>query len=280
MARDWYYAQNGRQHGPVSEQQVRQMAASGQLQPEDLVWYEGLADWVAAAAVPGLIPPERLPPARQAVAPPMEVASSPVQEPRGLDTQRSQETTPQDRRRTPEAAPVESSAALDIPPLLALILAVGTLGIFSIWYTWRVSVHYARSSGARTTDAQGRTLGRVRHPAFVLAMSYLTLGAYFCYWVYRTMRECAVYIGQPSQPRRELTLMMAFPPYAVYSVVFKLPGLIHEARQIAGVDSGSVTGATNGDVQPLYSFLNPLMFPALPFLAVMYQDKLNEAWRA
>ena len=32
-------------------------------------------------------------------------------------------------------------------------------------------------------------------------------------------------------------------------------------------------------LEPLHSFLNPLMFPGLPFLAVLYQDRLNEVWR-
>ncbi|HIQ22992.1 MAG TPA: DUF4339 domain-containing protein, partial [Planctomycetes bacterium] len=53
-AAEWFYARENRQHGPVSPLELRHLAASGQLRPEDLVWREGLADWIPAAKVKGL----------------------------------------------------------------------------------------------------------------------------------------------------------------------------------------------------------------------------------
>jgi hypothetical protein len=262
MARDWYYAQGGRQRGPVTEQQVRQLAASGQLQPDDLVWYDGLGDWIAAAAVPGLIPGQRPSPSPSSApnaamsSPTTAIPASPV------------EARFNDQLSRAAASPPPPS--LDIHPLLALVLAIGTLGIFTIWYTWRISSQQAKAAPA--ADTQGRTLGRARHAAWILTMSYLTLGVYFGYWVYRAMRECSLFLGKPSQPRGELTLILICPPYAVYSVVFKLPELIRQVREVAGLEGTSA--------EPLYCFLNPLMFLGLPFLAVAYQEKLNEAWYA
>lgn len=51
---EWMYFVDGQQHGPVSSQELRQLAAAGKLSPTDLVWREGLADWAPAAKLKGL----------------------------------------------------------------------------------------------------------------------------------------------------------------------------------------------------------------------------------
>ncbi len=53
---DWYFEKNGRSRGPVSWARLRQMAASGQIGPHDLVLREGGAEWAEASAVAGLFP--------------------------------------------------------------------------------------------------------------------------------------------------------------------------------------------------------------------------------
>jgi hypothetical protein len=50
----WFYAQNDVQKDPVSASSLWAMARSGQLQPHDLVWKEGMEDWVAAGEIRGL----------------------------------------------------------------------------------------------------------------------------------------------------------------------------------------------------------------------------------
>jgi hypothetical protein len=50
----WYYSQGGQQLGPVSEAQLQQMKATGQVGPTDLVWSEGMIDWLPAGQVPQL----------------------------------------------------------------------------------------------------------------------------------------------------------------------------------------------------------------------------------
>jgi hypothetical protein len=54
MADQWYYAHQGQQAGPVSIEQLRQLAASGQLQPDDMVWKQGMTAWAPANTVEGL----------------------------------------------------------------------------------------------------------------------------------------------------------------------------------------------------------------------------------
>ena len=50
----WFYSANGGQAGPVSEVELKALAASGQLNPTDLIWRDGLADWMPASKLPGV----------------------------------------------------------------------------------------------------------------------------------------------------------------------------------------------------------------------------------
>ena len=51
----WYYHQLGTNYGPVDFDHLQYLAKSGQIQPEDMVWKEGLPEWIPASRVPGLI---------------------------------------------------------------------------------------------------------------------------------------------------------------------------------------------------------------------------------
>ena len=65
----WHYSKSGQQQGPVSSEQLKQLAASGQLQPSDLVWKEGMGQWAEARRMKGLFPDA--PTADSHVPPPM-----------------------------------------------------------------------------------------------------------------------------------------------------------------------------------------------------------------
>jgi hypothetical protein len=56
MATGWYFNKNGQPYGPVSDPQMKQLVASGQVTRQDLVWQEGYPAWLPAHAVPGLFP--------------------------------------------------------------------------------------------------------------------------------------------------------------------------------------------------------------------------------
>ena len=69
----WFYRKDNQQQGPITQEQLAQLAAAGQLRPTDLVWREGMAQWQTASSVGGLFapgaasppPPPPLPPAGQ-----------------------------------------------------------------------------------------------------------------------------------------------------------------------------------------------------------------------
>lgn len=50
----WNYARAGKQSGPVSAAELKQMASDGDLSPTDLVWKEGMTNWVPADKLNGL----------------------------------------------------------------------------------------------------------------------------------------------------------------------------------------------------------------------------------
>jgi hypothetical protein len=51
----WYYAKNSNQLGPISDAELLSKISSGEVLPSDMVWREGLTDWVAASSVPELV---------------------------------------------------------------------------------------------------------------------------------------------------------------------------------------------------------------------------------
>ena len=51
----WHYAQKNNSFGPVPFSDLLRLALAGQLQPSDLIWTEGMPEWIAAStAAPGL----------------------------------------------------------------------------------------------------------------------------------------------------------------------------------------------------------------------------------
>lgn len=50
----WYYSKNGTQLGPVSQAELAAKLASGEVSLYDLVWKEGMGDWIPASRVPEL----------------------------------------------------------------------------------------------------------------------------------------------------------------------------------------------------------------------------------
>jgi hypothetical protein len=63
MAEDqWYYAQGGQQLGPIGRGELVEQISRGAIQRTDLVWREGMAQWLPAGQVPGLLPTATPPP--------------------------------------------------------------------------------------------------------------------------------------------------------------------------------------------------------------------------
>jgi uncharacterized RDD family membrane protein YckC len=54
---DWFYADGGRQSGPVDDAGLARLVAAGTIRPETLVWRAGLANWQPYQTVAGPPPP-------------------------------------------------------------------------------------------------------------------------------------------------------------------------------------------------------------------------------
>lgn len=84
---DWYYASNGQQAGPVSQEQLAELFRNGTVKPFDLVWNETMTEWTpigklsefaaaAPAPAPAAPPLDTPPPMSSPAAPPL--AASPA----------------------------------------------------------------------------------------------------------------------------------------------------------------------------------------------------------
>jgi hypothetical protein len=257
MASEWHYTLNGQPAGvPVSSSQLRQLAASGQLQPTDLVWQEGMANWAQASSIKGLFPEK-----------PLEVAGNGplLESAAGRKGKRKPEPTEAD------AGGEDEEADDGIHPLVHLLLALLTGGLWGLWVAYSIASTFRRQA-RRGKDGAGRPLGKSRHPIGVLLLSYLTLGTYFVYWTCATLKECGLYQGGKHFPiRTELTLALIFPPYLLYLVLFRLPQQVRRVQELAGVSELA-------SFEHTILFLNPCVLWALPVLAMAYQNALNQAW--
>jgi hypothetical protein len=251
---EWHYTINGQPAAvPVNPTQLKQLAESGQLKPTDLVWQDGMLEWAPAGSIKGLFPPDKNL-GDSAVSPPP--ATTKITTGRKTTKIRS----PRDWR--------------NMHPLLVFVLTLASAGIFGLIFSYKVCRAYSAKAACRKLDAAGRKLGEVRHPFGVLLLSYLTLSFYFYYWLYRALGECHDYLGHPDAPRRsELSLMLIFPPYAVYLAAFVLPELIRKAQAQAGTPEIA-------ELRQAVFFLNPILFLTLPVFAMICQETLNQIWLA
>lgn len=53
----WYYSKNRQQNGPVPLEDLVRLVGTGTVAPTDLVWREGMTDWLPVAEVPEFSPP-------------------------------------------------------------------------------------------------------------------------------------------------------------------------------------------------------------------------------
>src|SRR5262245_21371479 len=65
---EWFYIENKQKHGPVNRTRLNELAAAGTIRASDMVLEKGTSKWLAASAVPGLVPTQ---PAAAVAAPPV-----------------------------------------------------------------------------------------------------------------------------------------------------------------------------------------------------------------
>ena len=56
MNPEWFYSVGDTRQGPVTEDELKRLADDGTLKPSDLVWKDGMADWVEARTIDILFP--------------------------------------------------------------------------------------------------------------------------------------------------------------------------------------------------------------------------------
>jgi hypothetical protein len=56
MSPQWFYARDGHEGGPVSQEELIVLVFMGQLRPQDLLWRKGFENWVPASKARGLFP--------------------------------------------------------------------------------------------------------------------------------------------------------------------------------------------------------------------------------
>jgi hypothetical protein len=72
----WMYARDGVQHGPFTSKDLEALANRGELLPTDLIWKEGMKDWVRADKSSVVFPePTENPVANDFDLPPLNVAT-------------------------------------------------------------------------------------------------------------------------------------------------------------------------------------------------------------
>jgi hypothetical protein len=55
----WYYARGESEQGPISTAQIKALAATGALRRDDLVWKEGMDNWLPASDIDELFPGQK-----------------------------------------------------------------------------------------------------------------------------------------------------------------------------------------------------------------------------
>jgi hypothetical protein len=78
---EWFLGRNGKQHGPITELEMRKLVELGHLRPGDLVWRQGMADWAPAHAMLHELAPPLPAPLAGPPPPPSPVPPRPAADP-------------------------------------------------------------------------------------------------------------------------------------------------------------------------------------------------------
>ena len=106
---DWFYGKDSTQHGPVSEQEIRNLISSGQIDINTIIWREGMTDWL----------------------PMKDVAEFQALSNSGTPTQGSQPYTTPTVSNT--AAPVHHAPVAPTDALSIVSLVCGILALITCW---------------------------------------------------------------------------------------------------------------------------------------------------
>jgi len=144
----WYIAREGKQHGPLSDVEMRTFVQQGHLKPTDLIWRPGFSDWRPAPAVFPFQAPEAPSPPRGPVTRPSGMGrvapSSPSAEERSFEPNRIRVARGDDGGG--DGRPSGLQRALGVALLLILLAGGG------VWYFWQGGKGF--SFGGEATESQ------------------------------------------------------------------------------------------------------------------------------
>ena len=81
----WYIARDGKQHGPLSDIEMRTFVAHNYLRPNDLIWRPGMSEWLPAPHVFPAVFPMPAPPPAPILPAALGTRSAPQAETMGVD---------------------------------------------------------------------------------------------------------------------------------------------------------------------------------------------------
>ena len=113
---EWFYGKDNTQHGPVSEQEIQSLMASGTIDTSTIIWREGMGDWIPLKDVPEF-----------------QGLSNTAPAPGGTSSNQTPYTSPQTNAGRPQH--VQYAQA---PPTDGLAIAALVLGIIAVifCYIW------------------------------------------------------------------------------------------------------------------------------------------------
>lgn len=86
MKVEWYYIVNDEKKGPISSADLKKLALEGHVKPTDMVWKEGLQNWISANSIKGLFQANQLSLVPLKAPPPVPVKVSSLPEKQQLIT--------------------------------------------------------------------------------------------------------------------------------------------------------------------------------------------------
>jgi hypothetical protein len=148
---EWYYTSNKQEMGPVSWQELVELAEAGILKASDKVWTEGMDDWIKAVNQKGLFGNEGGEDEGQIAAPGTKPAKKPAGPPPGRRARREDEDEDDrdDRKEAKRKAKEQEEAkvktgigikiGLTVAGVLALFLVGGCCIVGMVWLVFSPS---------------------------------------------------------------------------------------------------------------------------------------------
>jgi hypothetical protein len=147
----WYIAREGKQHGPLSDVEMRTFVAQGHLKPTDLIWRPGFADWRPAPAVFPFQQPEA--PAASARPTTQGRRAEPARGPAAPSPATAERSFEPDRIRVAQGS--HDSRASGGRRALGLVLLLLLIGGGGGWYAWHSgSLDFLRDKFASAKEGE------------------------------------------------------------------------------------------------------------------------------